>query len=180
MKIAVIYKSKYGTTKSYAQWIAEELKAELFEKKEFNSGKFKEYDCVILGGGMYAGAILGSDLIKKIHCKNLIFFTVGLADPMTTDYSTHIKKIFPDGIPENTEVFHFRGGIDYEKLSFVHKKMMSMLHNLVSKKENSSDEEKLFVSTYGSKVDFTDKNSINPLIEYVKDITNRYGQINDK
>jgi menaquinone-dependent protoporphyrinogen IX oxidase len=168
LKIAVIYKSKYGTTKNYAQWIAEELNAELYEKKEFNSKKFKEYDCVVLGGGMYAGAILGSDLIKKIHCKNLIFFTVGLADPMTTDYSTHIEKIFPKAIPENTKIFHFRGGIDYEKLNFVHKKMMGMLQKFVGKKENPSDEEKLFLSTYSGKVDFTDKISINPLIEYVK------------
>ena len=43
-KIAVIYKSKYGSTKKYAQWIAEEAKVNLFEYSEMDVKELVEYD----------------------------------------------------------------------------------------------------------------------------------------
>jgi hypothetical protein len=119
---------------------------------------------------MYAGMVFNSSQIKKLTFKNLVLFTVGLADPKTTDYSTHLEKMFPKGVPENTKVFHLRGGIDYTKLSFMHKKMMGMLKTVDSKEKNPSEEEQLFVSTYGGMVDFSDRDSIKPLVEYVKSL----------
>lgn len=32
-KIEIIYRSKYGTTKRYAKWIADELSADLYDSK---------------------------------------------------------------------------------------------------------------------------------------------------
>lgn len=49
-KIAVIYKSKYGNTKKYAQWIAEEANADLFEHSEVDAKKLVEYDAIAYGG----------------------------------------------------------------------------------------------------------------------------------
>ena len=43
-KIIVIYESKYGSTRCYAQWIAEELTCSLFERKDFNPKDFTKYD----------------------------------------------------------------------------------------------------------------------------------------
>jgi menaquinone-dependent protoporphyrinogen IX oxidase len=164
----ILYKSKYGTTKRYAAWIAAALDADLFDVKDISTAKINEYDYVVLGGGMYAGSVLGANLINKIKCKQIVIFTVGLADPATTDYSEHIKKMFPDGVPENVKIFHFRGGINYNKLSLVHKTMMSMLVKTVQKKTDLSEEEKLFASSYGSEIDFCDEKAISPLVEYIK------------
>ena len=33
-KVVVIYKTKQGSTKQYAEWIAEEVKADLFARSE--------------------------------------------------------------------------------------------------------------------------------------------------
>jgi len=68
------------------------------------------------------------------------------------------------------KVFHLRGGIDYSKLSFMHKSMMSMLHKTLTKKNPDllSDEDREMLETYGKKVDFTDRLSIAPLISYVQ------------
>jgi menaquinone-dependent protoporphyrinogen IX oxidase len=169
MRAVILYKSKYGTTKQYAEWIANALNADLFDVKDISTAKLSEYDYAVLGGGMYAGSVLGANLINKIKCKQIVLFTVGLADPATTDYSKHIKRMFPDGIPENIKIFHFRGGINYNKLSFVHKTMMSMLVKSVQKKSILSEEEKLFLSSYGSEIDFSDKKTIEPLIEFIND-----------
>ena len=61
--IAVVYKSYYGSTKRYAQWIAEEAKADCFEYSEIEAKKLMEYDTIIYGGGLYASdyILLGSN-----------------------------------------------------------------------------------------------------------------------
>lgn len=70
------------------------------------------------------------------------------------------------------KIFHFRGGIDYSNLGIVHKAMMAMLVKLMKSKNETElrDEDKLMLETYGQKVDFTDRNSIKPLVEFVKSI----------
>jgi menaquinone-dependent protoporphyrinogen IX oxidase len=166
-KIAVIYKSKYGATKRYAEWIADELKAELFEHKSVSPQQLSDNDIVIYVGGLYAGGIAGAGLVVKNPVQNLVVFTVGLANPMNTDYTEIIKR---SGLPAQTRLFHFRGGIDYSKISFVHKTMMAMLKKTTLDKKSAAeltDEEKLFIDTYGKKVDFTDKATIKPLVDYV-------------
>ena len=63
--IAVIYKSYYGTTKRYAEWIADELNVSLFEASDIKPAQLLDYDVVIYGGGLYAGGIIGSKLVEK-------------------------------------------------------------------------------------------------------------------
>jgi len=46
-KISVIYKSKHGTTKRYAQWIAEELEAQFFEASNIKPSQLMSYDVEI-------------------------------------------------------------------------------------------------------------------------------------
>ena len=54
MKTIVAYKSKSGYTKKYAQWIAQELNCDIKENAELSD--IINYDVIIYGGGMYAGA----------------------------------------------------------------------------------------------------------------------------
>jgi menaquinone-dependent protoporphyrinogen IX oxidase len=169
-KVLVAFQSKYGNTRKYAEWIAEALGADLKERQDVTPDTLREYECVIYGGSLYAGGILGADLAAKNPCNNLIVFTVGLADPATTDYSRILEKDFPDGSNKPIRVFHLRGGIDYKKLNFVHKGMMAMMKKMtIGKKTGAelSSEEQVFSDTYGGKVDFTDKASIAPLVNCV-------------
>jgi hypothetical protein len=49
--------------------------------------------------------------------------------------------------------------------------MMAMLKKMTinkKPKEEWSAEDKLFAETYGGKIDFVDRNSITPIVEYVK------------
>jgi menaquinone-dependent protoporphyrinogen IX oxidase len=56
-KALVLYFSKYGSTKKYAEWIASELNGDIYNIKKFNQNSLKEYDTIILGSGLYAGKI---------------------------------------------------------------------------------------------------------------------------
>lgn len=169
--IAVIYKSHYGTTKQYAEWISEELGATLLERREVTPADLQEYDLVIHGGGLYASGILGIDLVVKNPVNNLIVFTVGMANPETTDYTEIIQKNIPENLREKTKVFHLRGGMDYRKLNIAHRGMMAMMKKMSIDKKSEielTNEDRAFKETYGGKVHFTDRATIAPLIEYVK------------
>lgn len=168
--IVVVYKSKYGTTKRYAEWIAQELDAVLLEASTVKPSQLASFDTVIFGGGLYAGGIAGVELVAKNPCKLLVVFTVGLADPDTADYSAILEKNFTPELLSRTKIFHLRGGIDYKKLGLVHKGMMAMLKNMLRKKDapELSDENREFLTAYGKQVDFTDKNAIEPIVSFVK------------
>jgi hypothetical protein len=99
-------------------------------------------------------------------------FTVGLADPETTDYTAILNKNFPEGSHKPLRTFHLRGSIDYKKLKLVHRVMMAVLKKVLERKPVSkrSAEDNEFIRTYGGAVDFIDRETIAPLISYVREV----------
>ena len=174
----VIYESKYGFTKRYAQWLAKALACPVFEKKRFQSQDFALYDTIIYGGGLYAGGVSGIKLLtENYHAlaeKHVILFTCGLADPNVPENVEHIRQalstVLSADMLEKIEIFHLRGGINYTKLSFLHKAMMAMLRKMLLKKDLTalSSEDKELLETYGKFVDFTDEKSIGEIVEYAR------------
>ena len=65
MKKIVIYKSKYGATDRYANWIGEELSCPVVEMSDFKKEMVQENDVIIYGGGVHAGGIRGWEDFKK-------------------------------------------------------------------------------------------------------------------
>lgn len=174
-KPVVIFTSKYGSAKRYAEWISDALSCPLYEGKNFPPQDFAKYDIIIYGGGLYAGSVNGANLLLKnrhlLAGKKVILFTCGLANPEDAHNAAQIReslgKTFSPEMLRQIQLFHFRGGIDYAKLSFVHKAMMSMFHKMVLKQEARSprEENRAFLETYGKCVDFTERNSIQPLVD---------------
>ncbi len=173
-KTVVVYKSKYGSTKKYAEWIAKALNADIFETSKINVRDMEKYSTIIYGGGLYASGISGISTITKafdrLKNKKLIVFTVGIANPKTTNFNDIINKNFTPEMQQAIKVFHLRGAIDYKKLNFIHRAMMAMMKNHISKTpEDKRDEEtKMMLETYGKAVDFTNESTINPLVEEIK------------
>lgn len=147
------------------------MNADLFTAQKIEPKILNQYDVVIYGGGLYAGGIAGVKLVTQNHCKNLIVFTVGLADPISTDYSEIINKNFTSELLAQTKFFHLRGGIDYKKLGPIHRVMMAMMKKMIQRiPESDQGDNKEFLDTYNSKVNFEDKESINQIITYVQRI----------
>ena len=96
VKSLIVYFSKYGTTKEYAEWIAQELNGDIYSINNFKENTLNNYDTIIIGSGLYAGKVKGI--------------------------------------------------------------------------ENSNEEVKEFIETYGKVVDFMDKNNIKELIDYCNKI----------
>lgn len=181
MRILVTYASKYGTTKRYAQWIAEDLACDLRDSREVNAELLKSYDILIHGGGLYAGGLSGIQTIVKnydaISNKRIILFSCGLADPEDPGNVAHIEagleKVLTPEMREKIRQFHLRGGIDYSRLGLTHKAMMAMLRTVMLKKgyDNLRSEDQMMLDTYGGTVDFTNWESLAPLLSYVRSLS---------
>jgi menaquinone-dependent protoporphyrinogen IX oxidase len=177
-KFLVIYFSKYGTTKKYAEWISSELNGDIFDIKDVDYNTLENYDVIILGSSLYAGKISGIKIFlenyKILQNKKLIIFTCGLADYNKIEnintIEKRLEKEIPENIRQNIKVFYLRGGINYKKLNFKHKMIMGLLKQMKKKKihDKMDEEDKVFLETYGKTLDFMDKNNIKELIEYCK------------
>lgn len=173
MKTIVIYKSKYGSTKAYATWIAEALGCEVCETKSVKVDELLTYDSIVCGGGLYAEIIAGANLItkniEKLKDKKIAIFTTGITPPDCRKYydGEVIEKNFKQGVPENIKLFNFPGKMILEELSTPHRLAIKALKKIMSGKENPTDMEKLLVELCDTYGDFTDKNAITPLIEYI-------------
>ena len=64
MKRIVVYGSKYGTTKMYADELAKRLGVEAVSYKEIMN--LDSYDSIIYLGGVYASGVLGMILFQKL------------------------------------------------------------------------------------------------------------------
>ena len=77
----ILYRSKYGATAKYAEWLAEETGFDLMQTKEASVEKLRRYDTIVLGGGIYASGIAGIGFLRKhlkqLQGKRLAVFCVG-------------------------------------------------------------------------------------------------------
>lgn len=117
-KAIVIYTSKRGSTRQYAEWIAEELGCEAIP---FNDPRMKEinlyeYDCILYGGWIRGSGIVDFDKFGKMLdpelMHRLIVFGVGMADETADNYAQvwgySIGKIDPKN--ENRSILYILGG----------------------------------------------------------------------
>ena len=153
MKSLIVYGSQYGTTKQYAEKFAEltGLPAVSYENVKGLKNTVKA---------------LGENT-------KLIIATVGLADVQdkenTDNIRNSIKQQVPAPILERTKIFHLRGGIDYKKLSFKHRTMMTLLYNRAKKlpEEKKNAEVRAMIETFNSVVDFVDYDSLNQILKEI-------------
>ena len=175
MKAIVIYKSKYGSTKTYAEWIAEELSCKAVDAKQVKIDDLKEYDTIIYGGGLYAEVIAGVTLItknmEKLAGKKLIVYTTGITPLDCRDYYDKMvmEKNFKGDTASKIKVFNFLGKMVLSELSLVHRTALKTLKKIMSSKENPTEMEKLLVTLCDADGDFSDRNAISELVQYVKE-----------
>ena len=174
MSTIVVYKSKYGATKKYAEWIAEELKCKMIENKNLKIENLLEYDTIIYGGGLYAEVIDGVTLITrnldKLEGKKLVVFSTGITPLKYSEYYDKlvVDKNFKQEMLNKIKIYNFMGKMIIDELSAVHRAALKTLKQIMSAKKNPNEMEKLLIELCETSGDFTDKSAIKDLIEYTK------------
>ncbi|MBE7041917.1 MAG: flavodoxin [Ruminococcaceae bacterium] len=175
MKTIVVYKTKYGSTKKYAEWIGEELNCPVVEAKSVKAEDLAEYDAIVYGGGLYAEVINGVTLLtknmEKLEGKRLAIYTTGITPLEYEEYygKMVMEKNFKPEIRGKIKTFHFLGKMVLKELSPVHRTALKTLKKIMSSKENPTEMERLLVTLCDADGDFSDRESIKPLIEYIRE-----------
>ena len=172
MEHIIVYGSQYGSTRRYAEKLSEETGIPAVGYKDAPS--LSDMKTIIYLGSLYAGGVLG--LAKTLRNfslqegQKLLLVTVGLADPSEPENQhnirTSLQKQLPAELLDRAMLFHLRGGIDYQKLSFGHRTMMKLLYQSLRRTqvEKQTAENRALIETYGKQVDFTDFSALEPIV----------------
>lgn len=171
----IIYKSKYGATQKYAHWLAEATGFDCTESSKAEIRQVQQYDTIIIGGGIYASGIAGISFLKnnisKLGGKKIAVFCVG-ASPYDEQAIQSIRTHNLPGKLQDIPCFYCRGAWDEEKMNFKDRTLCRMLQKAVAKQDPSGYEPWMtaLISAIGKKCDWTDKEYLRPLLEYINQI----------
>ena len=171
----ILYQSKYGATKKYADWLVEETGFDCVTTKNAKIETVRNYDVIILGGGVYASGIAGLQFLKKntnqLTDKKIAVFAVG-ASPYDEGAIQQVRAMhFKDEI-SNVPLFYCRGAWDEEKMKFGDRILCRMLQKTVAKQNPDEYEpwQKALMCAVGQKCDWTDKAYLEPLLKHIKEL----------
>ena len=173
MNGVILYQSKYGAAKRYADWLSEETGFPCMETRKADINEISTYDTIILGGGIYASGIAGLSFLKKnigkLTGKKIIVFCCG-ASPYDENALQKIREHNLKNHLVDIPLFYCRGAWDMDAMSFKDRTLCSLLRKAVAKKDPVDYEiwEKALMAAGDHKCDWTDKKYIEPIIEYIR------------
>jgi len=117
MKLLLVYHSRYGSTRQYAEWLHEQVGGELMPVKDVSQRDLTGSDALVFGGYVHAGKIT----ICKVICKHwpilenkpvVLFSTSGTPPTETATMRAIFDASFPLEIREKLTYFPLWGRID--------------------------------------------------------------------
>lgn len=126
----IVYRSKYGSTKQYAQWINKSIPSDLVDAGKEDNFDFAAYDVIVFGGYIRMGRIAIAPLIVKnwsgIKTKKVILFTSSGTPPGHPNIQRIYQNDLPDEIRKEIKYFPLRGKILSKDLSFFDKFLVAV------------------------------------------------------
>ena len=169
----ILYKTKYGSTKKYADWLDKETKFDCITIKQANKNLVKDYDTIILAAPVYASTISGLSFLKKIEKelknKKVALFCVGIS----LDDKETLEQIKSQNLKNNLKeipCFYGLGAWDLNKMSRKDRMLCKLLQKYIVKQDPKTYEpwQKALAKTIGKTVDWTDKKYLTPLLDWLK------------
>jgi len=131
MKGLIIYKSKYGATAQYAEWLGEELALPVHSIEKIDQQELQGAGYVIIGSSVYIGKLLVKKWLRKnlalLENKKIFVFVVGGSTASDSQQQKAVMKMnFPDSLLKKCEVFFLPGRLNTEKLSWMDRLKLRM------------------------------------------------------
>ncbi len=164
--VLVLYNSKTGFSKQYAQWIAEDLDCDLLNFSDFNKASLENYRLSVYGAGLFAGQIRGIGKIKRLMKdfpkKTWLVFASGATPDKEAYQELIFKSNFRDGEPRPSRFFYLLAGINYEKMSLFDRLLMKIVALVDARKRAKPN------SSKQTSIDLTNKTKIDEIVRYVR------------
>jgi menaquinone-dependent protoporphyrinogen IX oxidase len=131
MKGIIIYKSKYGATKLYADWLSELARLPRVASDSFNTDSLPNYDYLLLGSSVYVGKLLIRNWIKHnlkslLKKKIFLFVVCGTSLHEKVTLAKIARNNIPDEIRNNCEIFFLPGRLNKSILSLSDRILLRM------------------------------------------------------
>ena len=133
MKAVVIYSSKRGATKRYAEWIAEELECDCIPLAACDLHSLEQFDVIVYGGWLRGSGIVGFDKMKSAAAgmvDRLVVFCDGIAKN-TPDNFMQIMDINLDEDMKDVPLIFLKGAYDPAKVTGMDRIMMMFAKHIV-------------------------------------------------
>ncbi|HTW91668.1 MAG TPA: flavodoxin domain-containing protein [bacterium] len=148
----IIYYSKYGSTRDYAEWLAEATGAKLMPLAEAKKLDIAAYDTIAFGCPFYMFRLKIAGFVKsragQLKGKRVAFFAVGGAEPDNPQDRSGYENALPEEIRAGMRFFYLRGRMVVARMGFFDRTMMRMAKT--------------------ADYDYTDRSTIAPLVEFLK------------
>lgn len=172
--IIVVYESKYGASEQYARMLSEELDCPALTVKSLTPKEWSQAKTVVLCGGVYQNKIAGWQYLQKHFAKQpgqQCLLLVAGALPKSQERVEQLKQLNLKHCEGDIPVFYVQGKWDESKLHVMDRMMCSMLKKMVDKKPPEEQEpwEQEFSAVFGQKHDWVQKESLLPLLSYLKE-----------
>lgn len=140
MKGIIVYKGKYGATRQYADWLAEELQLPVFRADTLSSRQLKEYDVILIGTSVYTGKLKIAAWLKEnqslLEHKKIFLFIVSATKPTEKEkLDAYTTSGIPGDIREKSQIYYLPGRLIFEKLTWTDRFLLKMVA-LLSKNSN--------------------------------------------
>lgn len=169
MKNIVLYKSKYGNTKQYAEWIAEALNWDIRDFSEFKKREINQYQNIIFGTGVYIGKM---NQIKKVLSwfknKPIIIYACAGNNRVQKEIDIIKAKNFTEAQLAFHHFFYLPGGVDYSKVTGLFKIMLSFFQKMMAKNPNPTEDEKAILDGFDHPTHYVALAEIEELVSYAK------------
>lgn len=131
MSGAILYKSKYGSTFQYAEWLSKELDLPILEISKVSSKAVSQYQYLVIGSPVYIGKLLIASWLSKherlFQHKKLFLFVVCatcINDAEKLDRFT--RENVPASLSGNCTISFMPGRIIRKNLSWRDKTLLKM------------------------------------------------------
>lgn len=123
----IVYTSRYGATRDYALWLAEETGYPVMGFPDIEKDALEAADLLIVGSSIRVGRLQAARWLEKnwprLAEKEVILFSVSLTPPEDEEIAKIVERSISQEIIEAVHYFPLPGRLAPEKLSFLDRQM---------------------------------------------------------
>lgn len=165
MSAIVLYQSKYGHTKRYAEMIASRLNCKLMPLEEFRKSDVDQYDTIVFGTGVYMGKMKKLSRVKTLFInKPITIYACGGNNNVEKQIETIKEQNFSKDELSFHTFFYLPGGMDLSKMGRFMKFWFKLICKMLEKKANRTHDEEAFLRSLKEPEDLVDEKHIEDLV----------------
>ena len=166
MRTLILYTSKTGNTKKYAEDIARAVNGDVFPLKKYKWKDVGDYDSIVFGGWVMGGKIQGIDDFlshyDEISDKNILVFSSGMgfvtSESRDRLISGNVLDIY------HIRYYQLRGSFDYSKLHFPYNFMINTSLRALRKDPDSAQDLSMVENLKETPLEFYDQQGVDRII----------------